>query len=113
MVFDFEKELKVTETNIPGLLVFDLPVHGDNRGWFKENWQRAKMTALGLPDFGPVQNNISFNATKGVTRGIHAEPWDKYISIAAGEIFGAWVDLRPGESFGQVFTTRLDPSKAI
>lgn len=113
MVFDFEKDLKVEETNIPGLLVFDLPVHGDNRGWFKENWQRAKMTALGLPDFGPVQNNISFNATKGVTRGIHAEPWDKYISIAAGEIFGAWVDLRPGESFGQVFTTRLDPSKAI
>ncbi len=46
---EFEKELKVTETNIPGLLVFDLPVHGDNRGWFKENWQKAKMTALGLP----------------------------------------------------------------
>lgn len=110
---DFEKELKVTETNIPGLLVFDLPVHGDNRGWFKENWQRAKMLELGLPDFGPVQNNISFNAKKGVTRGIHAEPWDKYISIATGEIFGAWVDLRPGESFGQVYTTRLDPSKAI
>ncbi|KFI96909.1 sugar nucleotide-binding protein [Bifidobacterium stellenboschense] len=113
MAFEFEKELKVTETNIPGLLVFDLPVHGDNRGWFKENWQRAKMTALGLPDFGPVQNNISFNAKKGVTRGIHAEPWDKYISIATGAVFGAWVDLRPGESFGQVFTTRLDPSKAI
>ena len=113
MSFEFEKDLKVEETNIPGLLVFDLPVHGDNRGWFKENWQRAKMTALGLPDFGPVQNNISFNATKGVTRGIHAEPWDKYISIAAGEIFGAWVDLRPGESFGQVYTTRLDPSRAI
>ena len=101
---NFEKKLKVTETNIPGLLVFDLPVHGDNRGWFKENWQRAKMLELGLPDFGPVQNNISFNAKKGVTRGIHAEPWDKYISIATGEIFGAWVDLRPGESFGQVYT---------
>ncbi|RBP99108.1 sugar nucleotide-binding protein [Bifidobacterium xylocopae] len=113
MTFDFEKDLRVERTNIPGLLVFDLPVHGDNRGWFKENWQRAKMTALGLPDFGPVQNNISFNAKKGVTRGIHAEPWDKYISIASGEIFGAWVDLRPGESFGQVYTTRLDPSKAI
>ena len=110
---DFEKDLRVEETNVPGLLVFDLPVHGDNRGWFKENWQRAKMTALGLPDFGPVQNNISFNAKKGVTRGIHAEPWDKYISIAAGSVFGAWVDLRPGESFGQVYTTVLDPSKAI
>ena len=49
---DFEKELRAEETNIPGLIVFDLPVHGDNRGWFKENWQRAKQTALGLPDFG-------------------------------------------------------------
>lgn len=89
---EFEKELKVTETNIPGLLVFDLPVHGDNRGWFKENWQKAKMTALGLPkDFQPVQNNVSFNAKRGVTRGIHAEPWDKFISLATGEIFGAWV----------------------
>lgn len=113
MGLEFEKELQVETTNIPGLLVFQLPVHGDNRGWFKENWQRAKMIELGLPDFGPVQNNISFNATKGVTRGIHAEPWDKYISIAAGEIFGAWVDLRPGDTFGQVYTTRLDPSKAI
>ena len=110
---DFEKDLRVEETNVPGLLVFDLPVHGDNRGWFKENWQRAKQTNLGLPDFGPVQNNISFNAKKGVTRGIHAEPWDKYISIATGSVFGAWVDLRPGESFGQVYTTVLDPSKAI
>lgn len=110
---DFEKDLKVTGTNIPGVLVFDLSVHGDNRGWFKENWQRAKMTGLGLPDFGPVQNNISFNAKRGVTRGIHAEPWDKFISVATGSVFGAWVDLRPGESFGQVYTTVLDPSKAI
>ena len=110
---EFEKELKVTHTNIPGLLVLDLPVHGDSRGWFKENWQRAKMLGLGLPDFGPVQNNVSFNARRGVTRGIHAEPWDKYISIACGEIFGAWVDLRPGRTFGEVYTCWLDPSRAI
>ena len=111
---DFEKELRVTKTNIPGVLVFDLPVHGDARGWFKENWQRAKMSALGLPaDFRPVQNNISYNAERGVTRGIHAEPWNKFISIAAGSVFGAWVDLRPGKTFGEVFTCTLDPSKAI
>jgi dTDP-4-dehydrorhamnose reductase/dTDP-4-dehydrorhamnose 3,5-epimerase len=113
MSIEFEKQLGVHRTNIPGVLVFDLSVHGDNRGWFKENWQRAKMTALGLPDFGPVQNNISYNTKRGVTRGIHAEPWDKFISIAKGSVFGAWVDLRPGKSFGQVFTTILDPSKAI
>jgi len=109
----FNKELRIEETPIPGLLVVDLPVHGDERGWFKENWQRTKMNSLGLPDLGPVQNNISFNAERGVTRGIHAEPWDKYISVAAGRIFGAWVDLREGDSFGAVFTTEVDPTKAV
>ncbi len=113
MALEFEKELTARTTNIPGMLVFDLPVHGDNRGWFKENWQREKMRALGLPDLGPVQNNISFNAERGVTRGIHAEPWDKYISVACGSVFGAWVDLRPGASFGAVYTCELDPSRAI
>ena len=111
---EFEKELKVSETGITGLKVVELSVHGDSRGWFKENWQRAKMTVLGVPDFHVVQNNISFNAERGVTRGIHAEPWDKFISVATGSVFGAWVDLREGsDTFGKVFTTTLDPSRAI
>ncbi|KPN22151.1 sugar nucleotide-binding protein [Arthrobacter sp. Edens01] len=110
---EFSKALTPHETPIPGVVLYDLPVHGDNRGWFKENWQREKMLALGLPDFGPVQNNISFNEKAGTTRGIHAEPWDKYISVATGRIFGAWVDLREGPSFGTVFTAELDPSQAI
>ena len=110
---DFGKTLARTETTIPGLVIFDLPVHGDSRGWFKENWQREKMTALGLPDFGPVQNNVSFNDAVGTTRGIHAEPWDKWVSVATGRIFGAWVDLREGPTFGAVFTAELDASKAI
>ncbi|BBE23096.1 dTDP-4-dehydrorhamnose reductase [Arthrobacter sp. MN05-02] len=109
----FSMPLAARETPIPGVVLFDLPVHGDNRGWFKENWQRAKMTAAGLADFGPVQNNISFNETAGTTRGIHAEPWDKFISVATGRVFGAWVDLREGPSFGAVFTAELDPSTAI
>mgnify|MGYP002737391625 CR=1 FL=1 len=103
----------VRPTTIPGLLLVDLTVHGDNRGWFKENWQREKMVAAGLPDFGPVQNNISFNDAAGTTRGIHAEPWDKYVSVATGRIFGAWVDLREGPSFGAVFTTEIAPGTAI
>ena len=110
----FEKDLSVAETGIEGLKVVDLAVHGDSRGWFKENWQRAKMTALGIPDLRVVQNNISYNDSRGVTRGIHAEPWDKFISVARGSVFGAWVDLREGsETFGKVFTCTLDPSRAI
>ena len=85
----FEKDLSVTETGIEGLRVVDLAVHGDSRGWFKENCQRAKMTALGIPDLRVVQNNISYNDSRGVTRGIHAEPWDKFISVARGSVFGA------------------------
>lgn len=111
---EFNKELKKTETPIPGLLIFDLAVFGDNRGWFKENWQREKMLKLGLPDFGPIQNNFSYNSKRGIMRGIHAEPWDKFISVGAGSFFGAWVDIREGsETYGKVFTTEIDASKAI
>lgn len=110
---DHGRALARTETPIPGLVLIDIPVPGDNRGWFKENWQRQKLLALGLPDLAPVQNNVSFNDATGTTRGIHAEPWDKYVSVATGRIFGAWVDLREGPTFGAVFTAELDPSRAI
>jgi len=111
---EFEKTLEAHSTPIADLVWYDLPVHGDERGWFKENWQREKMTALGLPDFGPVQNNVSFNAQSGVTRGLHAEPWDKYVSLGAGRIFGAWRDLREGSlTFGQTYTLEMDPSRSI
>jgi dTDP-4-dehydrorhamnose 3,5-epimerase len=112
-VTEFGKPLRAVQTGIDGLVVWELPVHGDSRGWFKENWQREKMVAAGLPDFGPVQNNVSFNDAVGTTRGIHAEPWDKWVSVATGRIFGAWVDLREGPGFGRVFTAELDPSRAI
>lgn len=106
-------ELAVRETVIPGLFEIDLVVHGDNRGWFKENYQREKMEALGLPHFEIVQNNFSFNAEKGVTRGLHAEPWEKFISVANGRIFGVWVDLRAGDGYGKVLTMEITPEKAV
>ncbi|SKB07954.1 sugar nucleotide-binding protein [Aeromicrobium choanae] len=105
--------MRIETTPVPGLLVVHLDVHGDNRGWFKENWQREKMVAAGLPDFGPVQHNISFNGVAGTIRGIHAEPWDKYVSVASGRAFGAWVDLREGESFGSTFWIELNPQTAV
>ena len=71
------------------------------------------MLALGLPDFGPVQNNVSFNAHRGATRGIHTEPWDKFVSVATGRVFGAWVDMREGDTFGATFTVEIDPSVAV
>jgi dTDP-4-dehydrorhamnose reductase len=106
-------ELTINRTPIPGLLIISLDLRADNRGWFKENWQRQKMLERGLLDFAPVQNNMSFNNRAGATRGIHAEPWDKLVSLATGRIFGAWVDLRPGQGFGRCFTTELGPETAV
>ncbi|MCW2832769.1 MAG: NAD-dependent epimerase/dehydratase family protein [Nocardioides sp.] len=104
---------RLEKTAIPGLVVLRLDRRDDSRGFFKENWQRQKMVDLGLPDFGPVQNNVSFNAERGVTRGIHTEPWDKFVSLATGRIFGAWVDMREGETFGATFTLEMDTSVAV
>jgi dTDP-4-dehydrorhamnose 3,5-epimerase len=106
-------QLAVHETEIPGMYVIDLVLHGDSRGWFKENYQRAKMEALGLPHFEAVQNNFSYNAEKGVTRGLHAEPWEKFISLANGRVFGAWVDLRQGDNFGKLLTMEITPEIAV
>ncbi len=117
------QDLTARATKIPGLFAFQLDVRGDNRGWFKENFQKAKVaaalkainaqdTAL-IDSFTIIQNNVSYNKEQGVTRGIHAEPWDKYISVATGEAFAAIVDLRKGDTFGTVETFHLTPNTAI
>jgi dTDP-4-dehydrorhamnose 3,5-epimerase len=108
------KSLKVHKTIIDGLLIIDLPVHEDKRGWFKENFQAQKMRELGLPEFFPVQNNISYNVQKGTTRGLHAEPWDKIISVANGKTFCAWADVRKNsKSYGKVVTTEVGIDKTV
>lgn len=102
------------QTEIPGLLIFDVSSIGDDRGWFQEKYQRAKLVAAGLPeDFQVVQTNISYNKDAGVVRGLHAEPWDKYISVVTGRVFCAYVDLRKGDSFGRKVTVELDHDKAV
>lgn len=106
-------DLAVHETVIPGLFEIDLALHGDSRGWFKENYQRAKLEALGLPHFEIVQNNFSFNAETGATRGLHMEPWVKFISVANGSVFAAWVDLRKGPGFGKTHSMTITPDKAV
>ena len=93
-------------TTIDGLEVHRLTVHEDNRGWFKENWSGQKLT--------PKQHNVSFNAKARATRGMHAEPWDKWVSVSTGRVFGAWVDMREGSAtFGEKFTCEIGPDTAV
>lgn len=112
-------DLKSTEftphkTSIEGLIFFDVTSIEDERGYFQEKYHKEKLVKAGVPDtFNVVQNSISYNKAKGVTRGLHAEPWDKYISIVKGSVFAAYVDLRKGAGFGRVETLKITPNKAV
>ena len=105
--------LMVETTDIPGLLLLRLHVQHNDVGWFTEDWHREKMTVLGLPDFRPVQHNLTHNDKRGITRGFLAEPWDRLITLVSGRAMGAWVDLRAGATFGKVVTADLDPGTAV
>ncbi|HUD10495.1 MAG TPA: dTDP-4-dehydrorhamnose 3,5-epimerase [Candidatus Saccharimonadales bacterium] len=101
-------------TEIPGLLFFNVSRVSDDRGYFQEKYQKAKLVAAGMPEgFSIVQNSLSYNKDRGVTRGFHAEPWDKYISVVTGKVFAAYVDLRRGKTFGKVVTIEITPDRTV
>lgn len=100
-------------TDIPGLLVLHLGLRPTEDGWFKESWHRAKMTSLGMPEFDPVQLNVSHVEARGTTRGFLAEPWDRIVSLDAGRAMGAWVDLREGPTYGRTHVLELHPGIAV
>jgi dTDP-4-dehydrorhamnose 3,5-epimerase len=102
------------QTDIPGLLIWDIAYPIDDRGYYQEKFQKAKLVEAGLPeDFTILQNGLSYNKERGVVRGFHAEPWDKYISVISGKVFAAYVDLRKGDSFGKVATVEITPDVAV
>lgn len=107
-------EFTAHTTEIPGLIIFDVSLVGDDRGYFQEKFQKAKLIEAGLPkEFNVVQSSISYNKESGVIRGFHAEPWDKYLSVISGKVFAAYVDLRKGDSFGKVVTVEITPTTAV
>lgn len=105
--------MKVEASTIPGVYLVSLDVFGDERGSFREAYQAAKMQERGLPEFTPVQMNVS-ESRYGTIRGIHAEPWEKFIHVAHGAAFAAIVDLRVElPTFGHVSTFELDRTNAL
>ena len=74
---------------------------------FREAYQAEKMRALGLPEFHPVQFNVS-DSPLGTLRGFHAEPWEKFIHVVSGTAFSAIADIRPDSpTFKKVWTGEL------
>ena len=98
--------MKFVETEIPGLIIIDPTVFGDDRGFFVESWSAARFAEAGL-DVAFVQDNHSKSA-KGVLRGLHYQnpnPQGKLVRVIAGRAWDVAVDLRAasptfGESVG-------------
>ncbi|KRG66260.1 dTDP-4-dehydrorhamnose 3,5-epimerase [Stenotrophomonas humi] len=95
--------MKVIGTALPGCVVIEPAVFGDERGFFFETWNAERFGALGLPDKF-VQSNVSASS-KGVLRGLHYQwprPQGKLVSVLEGEVYDVAVDIRRGSpTFGR------------
>ncbi|KAB7765806.1 dTDP-4-dehydrorhamnose 3,5-epimerase [Xanthomonas maliensis] len=95
--------MKVIETSLPGCLVIEPRVFGDERGQFFETWNAERFDQHGLP-LRFLQSNVS-TSTRGVLRGLHYQwprPQGKLVSVLEGEVYDVAVDIRRGSPyFGQ------------
>ena len=87
--------MNVARTAIPGVLVVEPKVFGDQRGFFYESYNRRVLEPHGIPgEF--VQDNHSRSA-KNVLRGLHyqiKQPQGKLVRVVAGAVFDVAVDIR-------------------
>ena len=87
---------------IDGLCIIEPAVHGDNRGYFMETYNKKDMNEAGL-DMNFVQDNQSCSK-KGVLRGLHFQkqyPQGKLVRVIRGRVFDVAVDLRSdSETYG-------------
>ncbi len=88
--------MKFTATPLPGVILIELDVYRDPRGYFLESFHQKKYADAGIG--GPfVQDNFS-KSSKGTLRGLHAQlthPQAKLVHVVAGEIWDVAVDIRP------------------
>lgn len=95
--------MKVIGTVLPGCVVIEPAVFGDERGFFYEAWNAQRFRAAGL-DLRFVQSNVSSSA-RGVLRGLHYQwpnPQGKLVSVLEGEVYDVAVDIRRGSpTFGR------------
>jgi dTDP-4-dehydrorhamnose 3,5-epimerase len=95
--------MKVVETKIPEVLLFEPKVFGDDRGFFLESYNQKVFRNLGL-DRSFVQDNHS-RSSRGVLRGLHYQldqTQGKLIRVVSGSIWDVAVDIRRSSpTFGQ------------
>ena len=92
-----------TQTEIPGVVVIEPQVFGDDRGYFMETYQKDQFAEAGI-DKEFVQDNQS-RSTRGVLRGLHFQKnhtQGKLVRVTKGEVYDVAVDCRPhSATFGK------------
>ena len=98
-----------TQTEIPGVVVIEPQVFGDDRGYFMETYQKDQFAEAGI-DKEFVQDNQS-RSTRGVLRGLHFQKnhtQGKLVRAVRGTVFDVAVDLRTSsETYGKWFGVEL------
>ena len=91
--------MKVSKTEIDGVLIIEPKVFVDNRGWFSESYSKEKFKTSGI-DIDFVQDNHTFSLERGTLRGLHFQlnpkAQTKLVRCTKGKILDVAVDLRKG-----------------
>ncbi len=93
--------MKISPTKIKEVLILELAVFGDSRGWFTETYNKKEFSKLGI-DVDFIQDNHSFTEAKGTLRGLHIQnsPFtqSKLVRCTRGSVLDVAVDLRKASS---------------
>jgi dTDP-4-dehydrorhamnose 3,5-epimerase len=101
--------MKVSNLGLSGVVLVELPVHRDERGFFVERYNEARFESHGFPRF--CQDNHSRSAP-GVLRGLHYQvrpAQGKLVGAIRGTIWDVVVDIRPDSpTYGRHLTMELN-----
>lgn len=106
--------MNIIKTKLPGVLIIEPDVFGDDRGYFYESFNKKRFQELTGIDVNFIQDNES-RSKYGVVRGLHFQKGEfaqtKLVHVAQGKILDVTVDIRrDSPTFGQYVATELSDS---
>lgn len=101
--------MKISNTNIDGLIVIEPNVYKDDRGYFFEFYHALRYQ---LPYAGQFVQDNEAKSNKGVLRGLHFQTGihaqGKLVRVVTGSVFDVAVDVRhDSETFGKWYGIEL------
>ena len=102
--------INVIQTEIPGVVIVEPKVFGDERGYFLESWSQKDFDEKVRP-IKFVQDNES-KSCYGVLRGLHFQKGkyvqSKLVRVVRGRVLDVAVDIRKGSpTFGKYVSVEL------